>query len=208
LPDGVIGSVIVPDNSITTNVNFAITRPVILPVSLLDFQANLVGTYAHLKWQTSLEQGASHFVVEHSKNGINYEGAAVINAVGNSNDINTYKHIHKYTQTGKNYYRLKIVDLDGKFEYSSVEVVTIQGENPYISLYPNPTHNKVTIEHPMSSLHAEIKVVDATGRILKSYPVVANTNQTEIECMGMTEGVYLLIWVDGHSTLSEKLVIF
>jgi hypothetical protein len=91
-----------------------------LPVNLLTFKGTKSGSKATLYWVTASEKNSSYFSVEKSDDGINFSEIGIVSAQGTSNNIVNYKfdddHFNKLC-----YYRLKMVDKDGSFTYSSVQ---------------------------------------------------------------------------------------
>ena len=101
-----------------------------LPVTWLDFTAQLRGEKVLLSWKTAREQQSKEFIVQHSSNGNIWMDIAHLPAAGDRNSINTYNHIHTAPVTGANYYRIRQSDQDGKFSYSEVRRVTMNRSNP------------------------------------------------------------------------------
>lgn len=90
----------------------------LVPISLLDFSVSDKLGKSLLHWATSTEINSSHFEVERSNDGRNFETIGTVNANGNTNSRVDYQLFDYYPETGVNYYRLKIINKDGQFEYS------------------------------------------------------------------------------------------
>ena len=91
-----------------------------LPVTFLSFNAKkLTETAAVLNWKTSQEQNSSYFQVERSNDALHYFNIGRVAASGNSTTAIDYYFTDTKPAAGINYYRLKQVDIDGKFEYSN-----------------------------------------------------------------------------------------
>ena len=93
-----------------------------LPVELLEFKGTLVNSNAFLQWKTEHETNTSVFIVERSLDGNNYYQVGTMLAA-NSAGINNYSFTDPdIVSLGVSivYYRLKQVDLDGKFVYSGI----------------------------------------------------------------------------------------
>lgn len=122
-----------------------------LPVKLTKITATYLDRSTSVNWTTSLEKNASHFEVERSLDGTNFSMVGTVKAKGNSSVLANYS-FEDFTaavameQNGVLYYRLRMVDLDSKFEYSQVLVVTNKTEkNTPIVLYPNPFTETITL---------------------------------------------------------------
>jgi hypothetical protein len=95
--------------------------PTAAPVELLSFDAKKTSNNsASLMWATASEKNSSYFSIEKSDDGINFSEIGIARAQGTSNNIVNYKFDDNYFK-GICYYRLKMVDQDGSFTYSSVQ---------------------------------------------------------------------------------------
>jgi len=111
-----------------------------LPVELTKFEgtANEKGEHL-LSWQTASEENSNYFELEHSRDGLNFISLKKINSVGESSTFQNYNHTHSYPAAPDNYYRLKMVDNDESFEYSSVIYLPYSKDELNISIFPNPS---------------------------------------------------------------------
>ncbi|MEO8417025.1 MAG: VCBS repeat-containing protein, partial [Ginsengibacter sp.] len=105
----------------------------LLPLKLLGFNGSSQPGYNQLQWQTSGEVNTKWFEIERSTDGINFTKITTINNTGNSN--NNYSLQDKGLNSNKIFYRLKMVDMDGRFTYS--QVIFINGDQKSgITIYP------------------------------------------------------------------------
>ncbi|MEM1215244.1 MAG: alpha-amylase family glycosyl hydrolase [Bacteroidota bacterium] len=116
----------------------------LLPAELTDFTAQAVRQTAQLKWTTSLEEQVSHFRVERSRNGRDFEKIGRVTAVGNSDELQHYAFVDQRPVTSRaNYYRLTIVDVDGQQEQSPVRRVTWE-KTTEVEVFPNPVRGDLS----------------------------------------------------------------
>ncbi|MBK9299304.1 MAG: T9SS type A sorting domain-containing protein [Bacteroidetes bacterium] len=151
-----------------------------------------------LQWITASEQNNSHFVLERSKDGKQFNTLSnkiyskAIN--GNSATQLTYDFVDQSPLGGNNYYRLQQTDLDGNMSYSKV-VNVYHGNETMVSLYPNPVNTQLNIEIniPNASI-AQIKIMDATGRVVRAVDMQlqAGNNKSDISMEGLADGVYMI----------------
>ncbi|MEP6674928.1 MAG: hypothetical protein ABJA78_07225 [Ferruginibacter sp.] len=129
-------------------VNFGCLLPTVftLPVNLINFSGYLNNNEVVLKWQTSSEQNYSHFEVERSANGSSFEKIGLVTANNNSNTLLNYSFIDVNPVSGTNAYRLKNVDKDGKFTYSSVINIKLKSSVPAIRAKATAGSNEIAIE--------------------------------------------------------------
>jgi hypothetical protein len=110
-----------------------------LPVSYIRFTGNEINNTVVLNWTTAREINNSHFNIQHSSNGMEFENISKVNGKGNSSAINEYTFSDATIQNGNLYYRLQQVDFDGKSSYSSIVVIKkSKDKSVEISIYPNP----------------------------------------------------------------------
>ena len=104
---------------------------------------------------------------------------------------------------GRLYYRLEMVDKDGTKSYSPTQLVVLSG-NDFISIYPNPAHDVVTID---GKDMRTISIIDNTGRLLMNKNVV-NSNKEVLRIHQLAKGVYLLkVVYENGECKTGKLII-
>src|SRR5687768_17280615 len=112
----------------------------VLPIKLLHFNAQADGEVVLLDWVTTLEENFLKFVIQRSGDGISFEGIGDV--AGKGFDIYDIESQYSFKDDapllGKNYYRLKAIDLDDSFEHFAVKLVELKGSKK-LAVYPNPT---------------------------------------------------------------------
>ena len=93
----------------------------------------------------------SHFELEQSIDAFSFELVHIIPAKGNSNKLRTYNDELALDKPGTYYFRLKIVDVDGSFEYSEVLATEINAKGNY-GLFPNPSQSYYNVENKPDEL--------------------------------------------------------
>lgn len=160
-----------------------------LPVTLVSFNAALREKAVHLAWQTSSETNVSHFEAERSGDGRTWQKIGRVTARGESREVEKYSltdHEAPFAVTSRPsrgilYYRLKMVDLDGAFEYSSLAAVAGAAPAETMVAYPNPATEKLFLR---TSLAGELVLYDMTGRKVRSIRVKPGENELDIRGLG------------------------
>jgi surface protein len=179
-------------NNISTWSPFALgSTVVILPLNLLQFTGNKQAGYNQLNWATANEQNTKHFELESSSDGRSFAKIATVNAAGTGN--HNYNYNDKTVYNGKVYYRLKMVDADGKFTYSTVLLIN-QSTNQPITIYPNPATDIIYIK-TTSMLNTVAQLTDAKGAVVQS--ITLTQNQQAVNVQQLATGVYLLKFTNG-----------
>jgi hypothetical protein len=182
-----------------------------LPIKLESFTAIAKDKAVRLNWVVSEEVNFSHYIIEKSIDGINFNQAGVV--LGNiSNSINySFSDNLNTIQTGLIYYRLRSVDIDGKSEISATRIIrfTIQAEkNISIITYPNPVSNEVRITIPASWQNKKVvyEIFNASGRTAKRIET-ANSSQTEIVNVStLSPGFYIVRVSFEGQTAQQKII--
>ena len=145
-------------NDITLQVNG------VLPVSIVSFAVNRKNKGVQADWTTASELGVKEYQVQRSADGISFKNAGTVAAEGSA--TNQYSFVDAIPFNGKNYYRLKAVDLDGQFKYSKVLTIDIS-DNAGVRAYPNPVkHGQELQLNIQNSVAAEVKLMNNIGQVL------------------------------------------
>jgi hypothetical protein len=171
-----------------------------LPIKLSKFDASpVVGIKASdLKWTSVSEINASHYEIERSVDGINFEFVGQKPAQGNSNWAIDYNFIDDKlpnTRTGEEiyYYRLQMIDLDGQTEYSEIRSVRFSNTDAIsIKMGPNPTSDILNINMSATEeddTEAPMNVYDITGKLVMR-KMVSTNGITQIDMSDFANGLY------------------
>jgi hypothetical protein len=163
-----------------------------LPVTLLNFFANKLGNNASLSWSTSSEQNALRFEVESSKDGSTFYKIGEVKATGNSSSLVGYSYTDASFLKGVIYYRLKQIDLDGRFVLSAVRRLNFDASTAKLSLFPNPADKEITIDlNASNDVPVLITIYDVQGKKVKEQSSSSASNIT-LNISGLLRGVYSL----------------
>jgi hypothetical protein len=139
-----------------------------LPIVLLYFKVNEISDDGIiLKWVTSFEKNFAYFEIERAGNDLTFTSIGRLDGYGGMDINTTYDYTDTLPLNGKNYYRLRSVDIDGSFEYSPVVLGSwsfLKG----VSVYPNPAVNKqfqIRLNDAMSS-PAQVQLLDRGGNTI------------------------------------------
>ncbi len=143
----------------------------ILPITLTYFNAEAVDEKVRLKWQTATEINNAYFVIERSKDGVNFEDLFEVNGGGNSNIPLNYTAWDEEPLPGTSYYRLKQVDYDGRETKHNIEVVSF-GDDPgfTVEMFPNPANRyiNVAVNSTVGDAEGRISIFNMNGQQVKS----------------------------------------
>jgi Glycosyl hydrolase catalytic core len=183
------------------------TSPPPLPIELSNFRSNKVKDKVLLTWETQTEVDFSHFVLERSTNGTAFYDIAKIDGSKRPTGSN-YNHTDDTPDaTTTNYYRLKMVDVDGSFGYSNILSESFEASDALLTVYPSvSTGNKVEAVFKEVSEAAQLKVFSSTGQLLIMYNFSAGATTQTIDIEPLAKGTYFLILQDRSTIQSRKFV--
>lgn len=186
-----------------------------LPIELLYFKANWEDdSYRSvvLTWETSSEQENSHFEIERSIDGINFQYVKSVDGNGTTNMNISYSTLDEdpYVE-GVSYYRLKQVDVNGDYEYSNIEVLNTPDGLNMVSLFPNPSVNDVTILLTSSfDSKIEISVKNNAGQEVRRWKkqITKGFTSLQVEIANLSGGNYILEikTPDGLNKIERKFI--
>jgi hypothetical protein len=166
----------------------------VLGLNLLSFDGGWDNNAALLNWKTVDEDNVHYFSIEKSNDGNSFKEFGKINA-NNSNSISNYNYKDIEVYGINNFYRLKIIDVDGSFKYSKI-VLLKRADNTIVTIWPNPFLEKINVNFKATKTgNLEIKITDLSGRMIKheNYNVLKGNNQLSIAMEStIPSGVYLL----------------
>jgi hypothetical protein len=170
---------------------------------LLSFTAGLSGESGLLQWTSSGEVATSRYTIEKSPDGIKFSPLDSVKAL-NGDSVNAYRYTDNGLWQGVNYYRLRIVDSNGRYNYSYIRTIELDAPGPIIHIYPNPYHAGGLHITSSSPYHA-IGLADAAGRILLQVPASGNS-QTLYPGL-LAKGVYFIIIDTDAGRKVKKLLV-
>jgi hypothetical protein len=199
-----IGGAISLQNNI---ISIGAQTPSPLPIELLSFSAQIVDEYVQLNWVTASEINNNYFTVERSKDGISFEEVLQIKGAKNSNTVLYYSAMDDKPYEGTSYYRLKQIDMNGKFVYENV--VAVDFEKLFsATMYPNPFNTSLTmmINDTAQITHCTVCIYNAIGEEVMN--TVINKQLTVFETTNLPSGVYFYNMLNNTNQVvqSGKLV--
>ena len=176
-----------------------------LPVTWLYFKGNEQNNMVKLEWGTATELNAAYFVIERNINNTGFQSLDTINAAGNSSVNQHYSYTDAIPMVSNIHYRLKQVDIDGRFDYSQVVSfrITTVGK-PGFTLFPNPATSSVKINMNSNTNATALLIYDITGRLLQQQPV--NNNSLLVNIDNLKQGIYYFVLQDGANRYTQKVI--
>ncbi len=159
----------------------------IFPLRLLSFTASQKEMNAQLNWTTANEINVAHFVIERSIDGRAFYTIGERAAIGNTASNKRYSFTDNKPLKGTNFYRLKMVDLDGQFTYSATVAINNK-MSTVLAIYHNPVKENLVFSIADDVTLAE--VYDMEGKLLIERKITPGLNSIMVQ--SLSTGTYLL----------------
>jgi len=206
-------TLLMPSTSSTVNHHMydyiSLEAPVVLPVSLVSYDAVAENGQSKLQWITALEKNNSRFEVERSTDGENYKVIAKVKGAGTTQQTQKYTVIDPDPVPGNNYYRLIQYDNDGvatELGIKVVKIVSLKTEDLTIS--PNPSEGVFKITVPgYSGPQLEVSIMDLSGRRIFNKLYTSPNSSITVDLGFKPQTGFYILKLNGEGiNISKKLV--
>ncbi|MCC7534052.1 MAG: T9SS type A sorting domain-containing protein [Bacteroidia bacterium] len=174
----------------------------VVPLVIKNYELKIKNEGVVNKWITLNEINVSHFNVQRSSNGIEFN--TIQQTAAKNNAYNEYSITDVQPLNGTSYYRIETVDKDGKITYSKTEKVQIKIDKEQLTIYPNPAKGIININYPNIR---EVSILDMAGRklVAKSFN---NSNLVQLNVASLSKGIYILQAINNKGDVqTQKLII-
>ncbi len=179
------------------------TANAMLPVKLSSFTLTAAQTSVRVRWRTELEENADRFVVQRSADGVYWQNAGEVKATGNSSVPVDYSFNDMNPGSPLVYYRLKMLDIDKRVEFSLIKSTTLGIQNN-VNIYPNPAKDHIIISSGAPEGIQGVLLSDR-GSLLKKFQ---GQNSVRVDLTGLTPGSYYIkVNTDSVESSNHKLII-
>lgn len=173
----------------------------VLPVKLAYFNATLSQCNSSINWKSATEENFSYYVVEYSNDGITFNNISKVYSKGsNSNYLTT--HI---AEQGKAFYRLRLVDVDGRITNSNIVVLDVNCSKVSVVVYPNPASDFINIFITgVDNNLINAKLFNNTGQTMINKKLQNGISQLNIS--NLPSGIYHLRIINNKGIENIKIV--
>ena len=205
-PTGPTNDFVIQSNTVTGFSWFNIGSPNSspLPVELTSFTGTCDDGKSVIEWNTASEHNSSHFDLEESRDGENWQLLSTLGAAGNSNSELNYQVIDNNVNAGDNYYRLLQYDNDGVSKvYGPINVSCAEVVKGYFSSFPNPSGNtfQVVVNNKDLQGSGVLHVVDSKGvEVSKTQVELKDGINMYVVNETLAPGIYFISITNGTKT--------
>ena len=200
-------NIIVDTSSHTSHYLNCEPEPVGFPISLLYFNAKQINKTAQLNWATAQEKNSFYFDIERSLDGQHFNKIGKILAANNSETTKEYEYRDLFPDAAIVYYRLKQVDLDGRFTYTPVRKLNFK-EIKDFTTFPNPVNRGEVLNVNVKNYNnAKVELINSIGQIVLNWSSNNNSNIAIPINAKIPSGQYLLRLIGEKSITTKKILI-
>ena len=177
----------------------------VLPVQISSFTAARSKQVVTINWNTEFEIDTKEFIVERAE-GTEFRSVGTTLSTGNSSTKKSYSFNDNNENAGITYYRLKNIDLNGKYIYTDIKTVKGYGAVDGVTVFPNPARSNSKISLIGVAANSSIQLLDFSGKILKN---INSTTINSLDLSGVKNGTYLIRIVDKSTNeiVNRKLTV-
>ncbi|TAE09647.1 MAG: hypothetical protein EAY72_12250, partial [Bacteroidetes bacterium] len=169
-----------------------------LPISLQQFTVTGKAGKALLTWLSNSEINAREYQVQASTDGSNYSTVSTVLAKGNNS-----RYEAEIAVQGTTFFRLKMLDKDGTFSYSGVQVLLVNNTKK-LGVYPTVVNQQAVVTTVPVNQPTVLVVHNMSGKQVKQISVPANTQQISINCGDLVGGNYTITqWVNSENVQAK-----
>ncbi len=177
----------------------------ILPVLLTDFVAKNNNRSVLLNWYVTSETVFKKYVIERSTDG------NIFNKIGEVEGRNLASYNFTDNDLPRNavvYYRLKMIDIDGKFTHSKIISVKLNNNLSNALIYPNPTTESLNVKlYEVLQSNSTLQVTDVTGRMLMQQSVKTNEVNIKLDVKNLSAGRYFVKITNATQIINQSFVV-
>jgi Secretion system C-terminal sorting domain len=171
---------------------------ILLPSELAWFTAQYINEQITLNWKVTQPESFEQFIIERSGDANDW---IVIGYITANDGLFVYRYEDLSSNTGNNYYRIKLIKKNNAFVYSSIRKIFIAGKNESFEIYPNPATKKIFISG--SNTSSRLLLFDATGKLLWKKNIISSQGIAEADLPSLSPGIYII--QIGHT--ARRLII-
>ncbi|MFT6000933.1 MAG: hypothetical protein ACI81P_003399 [Neolewinella sp.] len=175
-----------------------------LPLEWVSFTARAEDKINRLDWRIADPEGSSHFLVERSADGTDWQGLGRIPFTGNE----TYVYYDELPLPGNSFYRARAVDFDGTLTDSPIRKVASVARN-YFKVWPTVSSGQINVAiFSEQAARRKVTVFSADGRLVLQQEAVAEAgwNQAMVDLSALVAGSYTVRVVSGAEVHTQRVV--
>lgn len=174
-----------------------------LPLKLTSFNIHLQLNSLVLNWTTEQEDNVDRFEIERSFDGKYFELRGTVISK-NTPGRHSYSSTDETNFSGTAYYRLKMIDRDGSYTYSTIKAVENSND---IKIYPNPASDELTVQYNLIHTSGKLEIYNAVGKKMYQTDLRANSTSIKVNVRSLPAGNYIVKMDINNQIVTRKIII-
>jgi hypothetical protein len=185
--------------------NFRLFYTSALPISLINFSGTNESAGNRLVWSTASTDNKSRYEIERSMDGVDFKNIGTVTGNSDAGNRQSYSFIDNSMQPGLVYYRLKMIDVNGNYNYSPIIRIQVNEKAIQVNMYPNPLKDQLLIKANFNiPLQSIVQLYDASGKQINA--TVMRRNDVYIcDMKALKKGIYIVTLITGKGIFSQMI---
>jgi hypothetical protein len=182
--------------------DFTANQSTLLPVTFSDFSTAATSLGIYVNWTTARETNSDYFTLQRTVDlKQDFVDIALIEGQKHSDNFVDYQFLDHSPNPGKNYYRLKQVDIGGAVHYSDVIETHFYPNNQKFLVFPTISRDQITVltqnQYPDAS---QMYIIDQSGRRWLHQTLAPGNQKAILNIDHLPNGRYYVQWVNSSSS--------
>jgi hypothetical protein len=177
--------------------DISLTKPFILPLSLLRFTGQLQNGLVQLQWQVANPAAYLQYKIERSSDGQNFYPVATIPAL----QAASFFTERPPAGSGQLFYRIGAYSTANKIDYSSI--ICIKAPNQHFTISPNPASTIINIGG--FTQKGMLTLYNSSGTVVLTKPI--NSTWASINSSHLPAGIYRLQFTSTGYSSCQPLIL-
>jgi len=179
----------------------------ILPVVFNSFYVARNNNNVVLNWSTARELNNNSFEVQRSFDGSSWTVMAIVLGAGNSSSVQQYSFTDKNMTAAVAYYRIRQVDMNGQYEYSTIKSIKANETAPATRIYAG--NNTVNIEFNKEIKNPiAVRIISMNGQVVAQCAPQQAAYRITMTVNNNIKGAYVVQLNDNAGWNEVRKVIF
>ncbi|MEP7079480.1 MAG: endonuclease [Ginsengibacter sp.] len=177
----------------------------LLPVTIIDFTIARQANSILLQWYATYETSFKEYEVQSSTDGVHFIKSGIVTA----RNLSNYSYVDgNLPDANLLFYRLKMIDQDGKYAYSKIVSVRLNNNFSNAVVFPNPVKNELKIQlKKLLPVSSTLRIIDMAGRVIKSQNISSNTGYIIENVSGLSAGRYFIKIISPKEVINSSFII-
>lgn len=186
----------------------------VMPVKMTSFTVKKESNNAVLRWATATETDNDHFEIERSFDGLNFSKVGTVNGNGTTTTSRSYTYADPLANINAKilYYRLRIVDIDGKLSFSQVVALRLDGSLTMsnFTVYPNPFTSNIKLQvNSAKQENSSIRFINMNGQevLKRNVTLMPGDNIVVVKDLEtVAPGMYVMELRTADGAITQRIV--